>query len=179
MAGAVTDHLELLLSELHTNQTLRADFVTNPANAIAPFQLTGHERHAVLKRDCDDFVALELVASTGDLPDLFGCPGGGGGRPGSLEDLLDAIRARLEDLLERRPRIPGFDPPRPPEPGPDPGPVPPPGPGPLPGPRPPGPRPTPGPDPPPTGRPGGRPDRPTPRGGGGAGRGGGPAGGGG
>jgi hypothetical protein len=145
--GAVTDHLTLLLSELHGNPTLRADFVSNPANAIAPFQLTPHERHAVLKRDCDDFVALEVVDSTGDLPDLFGCPGGGGG---GLQDLLEAIRARLEGLLERRPPRPDIgDPPLPPQPGPDPGPFPPPGPGPLPGPDPmPRPRPTPGPDPP-------------------------------
>lgn len=145
MAGAVTDHLDLLLSELRTNQALRADFVANPANAIAPFQLTSHERHAVLRRDCDDFVALEAVSSTDDLPDLFGCPGGGGGQI-DLSDLLDSLRDRLEGLLDR---IPGLDRPIPPIPEPEPGPFPPPGPGPLPDPRPqPRPGPTPGPDPP-------------------------------
>jgi hypothetical protein len=160
MPGAVTDHLQLLLDELHTNQALRADFVANPANAIAPFELTPHERHAVLRRDCDDFVALEVVDSHGDLADLFGCPGAGGGGGIDISDLLDSVRERLEGLLDR---VPGIDRPIPPIPPPEPEPFPPPGPGPLPGPRPsprpgPGPRPgpTPGPDPP-------DPDRPGPR----------------
>ena len=151
MPPRVTAHLGLLLDELQTNQALRTDFVANPANAIAPFQLTAHERHAVLKRDCDDFVALGVVSTTADLPDVLGCPDGGGGGGGvDISDLLDAIRARLEGILDR---VPGLDRPIPPIPPPDPGPIPPPGPGPLPGPRPtprPGPRPgpTPGPDPP-------------------------------
>jgi hypothetical protein len=160
MAGAVTGHLELLFDELRTNQGLRAEFVTNPANAIAPFELTGHERHAVIKRDCDDFVALEIVSSTSQLPDVLGCPGGGGGGV-DISDLLDAVRARLEELVDWRPRIPGREPPFPPKPDPEPEPRP--GPGPFPGPRPrPGPRPgpTPGPDPPDPDRPSGGPDRP-------------------
>jgi hypothetical protein len=148
MPGEVTDHLQLLLAELHTNEALRADFVVNPANAIAPFDLTSHEAHAVLKRDCDDFVALEAVASTNDLPDLFACPSGGGGGF-DLSDLLDALRDRFKDLLD--PKVPDLDRPIPPPEPPDPGPIPPPGPGPHPTPRP-----TPGPDPP-------DPDAPGPR----------------
>ena len=145
MPAAVTDHLELLLAELHTNQALRAEFATNPANAIAPFNLTSHERHAVLKRDCDDLLVLEVAASNGDLPDLLGCPGSGGGGPLDLSDLLDSVRDRLAGLLDR---VPGLDRPIPPKPQPEPGPSPP-GPRPRPTPRPgPRPGPTPGPDPP-------------------------------
>ena len=164
-----TDHLELLLSELRTNETLRAAFVANPSNAITPFELTSHERHAILVRDCEDFVALGTVSSTDDLPDVMGCPGGGGGGGGvDISDLLDAIRGRLEGLLEwvPRPGIPGRGP-VPPKPDPEPEPRPTPGPRPpRPGPRPPRPGPTPGPDPPGPDDPGGRSPGPDPRGGG-------------
>jgi hypothetical protein len=144
MAAAVTGHMELFLSELRTNNTLQADFTANPANAVAPFELTPHERRAILTKDCNDLLALELT----NLPPLLGCGGGGGG---GIADILDALRARLKELLDRRRKPPDLDEPIPPIPPPDLEPQPPPGRGPLPGPRP-------GPDPPDLGR----PDRPAP-----------------
>ena len=122
MPRAVSDHLELLFEQLETNQTLRAEFVANPANAIAPFELTAHERHAVLKHDCDDFIALGMASSNAGLPSVLGC-GGGGGRP-SIAELIAAIRARLAALLRQRPKVPDRDRPIPPQPGPDPPPGP-------------------------------------------------------
>ena len=149
--GAWTDHLDVLIEQLHTNEQLQNAFVANPSNAMAGFVLTSHERHAILIRDLDDFVALGIVDTIEQLP----WPMRGDTPPtsGGVQAAIDRLRAELDrltdllpDLPDRIPR-PRFPIPRPrdPEPGPFPGPDP--------GPRP---RPTPGPDPP-------RPDRPQPR----------------
>ena len=142
--GDITDHMELVLDQLRTNSAFQADFQDNPADALTPFDLTTHERDALVTRDCDDLKALGLT----NLPSVLGCPQGGGF--GRLAELIAALRERLKKLLDRGPDIPDLDQPVPPPPPPEPEPIPPPGPGPLP-------RPTPGPDPP-------GPDRPGPGG---------------
>jgi hypothetical protein len=139
---ASTDHLVQLVEQLRTNTSLQEQWDQDPASAIASFELTVHERDAVLTRDSDDFVALGIVASIWELPWRL--------RSGSrLGDLLLRLRLLFRGLLDRlgipRPRVP-WRPPRPlPQPGPEPGPGPPPGPDPRPGPEP---GPGPGPDPP-------------------------------
>ena len=135
--GNWNDDLELLvLDQLHNNQALIDDFRTNAANAIAPFTLTDHERRAFVLKASSDFLALGVVDSVNELPEVLRgtrAPGG----PIS-QGLIDRIRnafGRLP-LVDRVPRPPiripiprpGPDPPR----GPDP-------PGPTPGPDPPGP----------------------------------------
>ena len=137
--GAWTDDLEQLLEQLATNQQLIARFEQNRANAVAPFDLTHHEREAVVTRDLDDFVELGIVDAIEDLPPVLR-----GERAGGIPGLASGIFDRLKPLIDRiRRTIPGL--PDPPIPPPDPGPVPPPGPGPVPRPNP---GPTPGPDPP-------------------------------
>jgi hypothetical protein len=138
----VTDDLVQLLDRLRTDQTLIAQFRANPGTAIQDFEITAHERDAVVTRDLDDFVALGVVASIWDLPEVLTGP-----RPGGpLRGILDRLKALLKGILRRR-RVPQRPiPPRPrPMPDPPPGTRPRPMPDPAPGPRP---RPTPGPDPP-------------------------------
>jgi hypothetical protein len=110
----VTDELVLLLDRLRNDQTLIAEFRANPTSAIEDFDVTAHERDAVVTRDLDDFVALGVVSSIWQLPEVLT-----GARPGGpLVRLLDRIRVVLKGLL-RRDRVPhaqprpGPDPPRP------------------------------------------------------------------
>jgi hypothetical protein len=152
--GAWNDDLEVLvLDQLHNNQALIAAFSANPANALAPFELTAHEEHAFVTKDVDAFVALGVVDSVSELPPVLTGASPGGGRPG----ILDRVRAeagRLVRVIDRVPRPPIRLPIPRPRPGTPPGP--PPGPGPFPGPPGPDPpRPGPGPDPPDPDRPGG------------------------
>jgi hypothetical protein len=110
----VTDELVLLLDRLRSDQTLIAQFRANPTSAIANFDLTAHERDAVVTRDLDDFVALGVVTSIWQLPEVLTGPH----RGGPLAGLLDRIKVFLKGLL-RRDRVPhphprpGPDPPRP------------------------------------------------------------------
>lgn len=135
--GAWNDDLELLvLDQLHNNQTLIDAFRANPANALAPYTLTSHEHRALVTRASGDFVALGLVDSVNELPEVLR----GGRRPGGIPGLPDWLRKRIEEALKRVPRPPDRLPrPRIPRPRPFPGPPDPPRPG--PGPDPPGPDP--------------------------------------
>lgn len=143
---AVTPGMAQLSEQLHTNQTLRAQYQANPAQAVAPFDLTSHERDAVVTKDCDDLVAIGLAANQSQLPTVLGCGGAAGIPPDLLKQIIDALKGLLTPIREVPKRLPdrpdlpfpGFRR-RPPRPDP------------RPGPRPPGP--TPGPDPP-------KPDRP-------------------
>jgi hypothetical protein len=132
---AVTDDLLQLLYRLETDTTLQRSFVANAAAATRPFALTSHERDAIVTRDCDDFIALGLVSSIWELPEVLTGP-----RPPRF--LRAWLRLRL--LLSRLLRLP-------PPVGPIPEPRPRPDPGPLPDPPRPRPGPRPGPDPPPGG----------------------------
>jgi hypothetical protein len=148
---SATDDLILLLDRLRTDHTLQAQFRANPRAAVADFELTPHERDAVITRDLDDFVALGVVSSISELPEaLRGTRGGP-----TVVDVWAGVARELRDILTRfstavlnpqpRPQPPRPEPPRPEPPGPEPRPRPEP-PDPRPGPDPPGPRP--GPDPP-------------------------------
>jgi hypothetical protein len=139
---AATDGLVQLLQDLRTDGALQAAFRQSRSGAIATYELTAHERDAVVTLDLDDFVALGVVSLISQLPPVMRGSGGHwpGWWPGWLGRVVDRFRERDSPPID----------PRPPGPGPLPGPLPPPGPGPgpLPGPGPrPGPRP--GPDPPP------------------------------
>jgi hypothetical protein len=139
---SATDDLTLLLERLRTDTALQAGFRADPVAATERFELTGHERDAVVTHDCDDLVALGVVSSITQLPDVLECP-----RRSPLALLLERLRERLRRRRGLPPRIdpdPGPWPipdllPEPPRPRPRPEPRP--GPGPRPGPRP-------GPDPP-------------------------------
>jgi len=140
---AATGALVQLLADLRTNPALQAAFVQNASTAVEDYELTGHERDAVVTRDLDDFVALGLVSSISDLPAVLRGGAPTGPRvPEWLRRLLDWLRGRGR----------GSEPAPHPGPGPlpDPNPRPRPRPGPIPDPRPaPTPGPRPGPDPPP------------------------------
>jgi hypothetical protein len=141
---AITDDLVQLLNRLRTDTGLQATFLSNPSAALQSYQLTGHERDAVITRDLDDLVAIGAAASIADLPGVLrgeraDRPLGGGGW---LSRQVEALRQAMRGLIERRP-IPGR--PEVPRPRPRPGP---PRPEPRPGPDPPRPGPRPGPDPP-------------------------------
>ena len=152
---AVTEDMALLFDRLRNHAPTQQAFAANRAQAIAEYELTAHERDAVLTSDCDDLVALGLASSVDGLPDALDCPPFV--RPGLDPNILDRLAGALADALRPiRDRIPFPDrlelpppfrrrpvPPRPPEPRP-------------------GPDPTPGPDPP-------DPDRPGPSGPGGGG----------
>jgi hypothetical protein len=137
---SATDDLHQLLQQLESDSALQASFRAHPGAAIENFEITAHERDAIVTRDLDDFVALGVVSSIWDLPEVLTGP-----RPSGL----DLLRLRLAKALEllmslpRRIRI-GRDVIRVPRPRPKPEPRPRPAPGPRPGPRP-----GPGPDPPP------------------------------
>jgi len=144
---AVTDDMTLLFQRLRNHQPTKDAFAANRAAAIAEYDLTPHERDAVLENDCGDLVALGLASNTGGLPDVLGCPEFQ--RPRLDPSIADRIAGALADALKPLRRIPfpgRFElpnpfrrrpvPPRPPEPGPHP-------------------QPGPGPDPP-------KPDRPGP-----------------
>src|SRR3954468_9824317 len=132
---AATDALMQLLADLRTQTAWQTAFVQNASAAVQDYELTGHERDAVLTRDLDDFVALGLVSSISELPAVLR-----GGSPTGPR-LPEWLR-RLIDLLRGRGRGPEPVPHPGPWPLPDPSPRPGPRPGPLPDPRP---APTPGP----------------------------------
>jgi hypothetical protein len=137
-----TDDLAELVDRLRTDAGLQNVFRGDPMAATQGFALTPHERDAVVTRDLDDLVAIGLVWSIWELPEVLTGP-----RPGGLAGRLLWLRLRL-----RIPPPPDFEPT--PRPRPDPGPLPePPRPGPRPRPQPPRPvpGPRPGPDPPPPG----------------------------
>jgi hypothetical protein len=147
---AVTDEMALLMNRLRTDPVTQEAFRQDRAQAIAGYDLTGHERDAILTRDCDDLVALGLASNTAGLPDVLDCPGFQ--RPTVAPGILDRLTGGIGDLIrpirDRLPipdrlRLPRPFGPRPTPPGPKP---------PDPEPRP---RPTPGPDPPGPDRPGG------------------------
>ena len=131
-----------LVAQLHTNETLQSAFQSNPASALEPFDVTGHEHDAVVTRDLDDLVAIGVASTIEELPEVLR-----GTRadephwnvPEHLRDRLEWIRRRIPDLMDRNPHpaIPRI----PPQPGPGPGPH-----VPFPGPKPPGPGPDPTPD---------------------------------
>jgi hypothetical protein len=129
-----TDALVQLLAQLRTNSGLQAAFLANPSAAVQDFDLTAHERDAVVTRDLDDFVALGVVSSISELPAVLRGEPGGSWMPDWLRRLLDRFIRR-----NRGPHV---------DPRPRPGPIPRPLPGP---PQRPHPRPGPGPDPPPDG----------------------------
>ena len=146
---SATDDLAQLLTDLRTNTGLQAAFVANPSGAVQNYDLTAHERDAVVTRDLDDFVALGLVASISELPAVLR-----GGPVGPAGPSLPAWLRRLIDRILGRRGGPHVDPRPRPGPLPDPRPLPGHGPGPLPVPEPvpdPRPGPRPGPDPPPPG----------------------------
>jgi hypothetical protein len=134
--------MALLFDRLHNHVPTQNAFLADAKQAIEAFDLTAHERDAVLTRDCDDLVAIGLAQTTAGLPDVLGCPG----VPQLSNDILERLRRVLAEVVQPLRRIPerlpdlpvpGFPrrpvPPRPePRPGPDP-------PGPTPGPDPPGP----------------------------------------
>jgi hypothetical protein len=127
-----TDDLVDLLNQLWTNATLQAAFRSSPSAALESFDLTAHERDAVITRDLDDFVALGVVASISELPEVLRGERVAGGS--WLLHQVDTLRRGVRELLDRRRPLPTrFDVPRP---GPQPGP---PRPEPRPGPDPPGP----------------------------------------
>jgi hypothetical protein len=130
-----TDDLVDLLNQLRTNATLQAAFRSSPSAALESFDLTAHERDAVMTRDLDDFVALGVVASISELPEVLRGERAAGGS--WLLRQVETLRRGVRDLLDRRRPLPTrFDVPRPrPQPGP-------------PQPGPPRPEPRPGPDPP-------------------------------
>ncbi len=93
---------------------MQQDFLDNPSGAVAPFELTRHERDALVTRDCDDLRALGIT----NLPSVLGCPPPSGGPRRS--DFTGGLKDRLEKLLGRGPKKPDLDFPQQP-PGPDPG----------------------------------------------------------
>lgn len=68
---AHTDHLGELLEKLHTDESLQEQFKSNPEEALASFELTHHERDAVITRDLDDLVAIHAVWSIDELPEAL------------------------------------------------------------------------------------------------------------
>jgi hypothetical protein len=148
---SATDDLVQLLAQLRTNTGLQAAFLANPSAAVQDFELTAHERDALVTRDLDDFVALGVVTSISQLPAVLR----GEHEPRPAGSWMPEWLRKLIDRLLNRGGGPHVDPRPRPGPLPRPGPGPGPGPGPRPGPRP-------GPDPPPGPRPG--PDPPGPDG---------------
>ena len=131
-----THDIAELVDQLRTDAQLQNTYRNNPGAAIGSYHVTPHERDAFVTRDVDDFVAIGLVNSIWQLPEVMTGP-----RPGGLTGLLLGIKLTLDDRFKLRIPIP--EPPLP-HPRPDPGPMPDPGPIPHPKPRP-------GPDPPPPG----------------------------
>jgi hypothetical protein len=140
-----TDDMSLLMNRLRSDAPTQAAFRQDPAQAVAGYNLTTHERDAIVTKDCSDLVALGFASNSAGLPDVLDCPQIS--RPGNAPGIIDRIRDVVRPIRDRLPipdRIP-LPPfgrrPTPPRPEPRP--------------EPPRPRPTPGPDPPGPDRPGG------------------------
>jgi hypothetical protein len=126
--------MQLLFDRLHHQPVVQQAYLADPAQAVSGYELTTHERDAVISKDLDDLVALGLAPSIGELPEVVRgtrAPG----QPGLSPGLIERIRAALAKALgrapgiDRRPDRPDIPRPRPrPEPGPGPGPRPGPGP---------------------------------------------------
>jgi hypothetical protein len=98
---AVTDDLTLLLQRLHSNQSLIAQFQADPDAAVQNYELTPHERDAVVTRDLDDFVALGVVNSIEELPAVLrGLPTG---PPRPRPSILETLRRMLDRILVPHP----------------------------------------------------------------------------
>ena len=138
---AVTSAMRELFDKLYNDTATQNQYRANPSFAVADYDLTAHERDAIVTKDLDDLVELGLADSVAALPEVLRgtrVPGPSqGGGWGWLASIVENARRAAE-------RLP-FELPRPsiPRPGPRPRPGPP---GPRPEPNPPGPRP--GPDPP-------------------------------
>jgi hypothetical protein len=139
---AVTSDMQLLFDRLYHQPAVQQAYLDDPAQAVSEYDITAHERDAVVTKDVDDLVALGLAPSIEELPEVVR----GTRAPGQPPGLLDRIRDALKKILGRAPGI-DTGPDRPDIPRPRPRPDPP-GPGPGPGPRPDPPRRGPGPDPP-------------------------------
>ena len=122
---AVTEDLILLVDRLRTDSAFIASFQANAPAAIQGYELTPHERDAVITRDSDDFVALGVVSSISQLPPALG----GSTTSSQLSWLLKLKLRLLQKLRIRRPTIREPRPKGPFPPGPGPGPPPGPGPG--------------------------------------------------
>ena len=116
--GEWTPDLEELLNRLRTDAQFRAAFTANRRSAVSGYDLTGHERRAVIEGRGEELVALGIVDSVAELPPPLGSGGGGTGTGLRLpRAVIDRLRAAIERLVLRRP----------PRPGPGSGPGPPPG----------------------------------------------------
>jgi hypothetical protein len=105
---STTPGLAALIGQLRTDSALQASFATNPSAAIVGFEMTGHERHAVVTRDADDLVAIGAVSSASELPGVLRpAPAPA---PGVFDRLLQ-LRLRIQRLI--RFARPPVDPPRP------------------------------------------------------------------
>ena len=133
-----TNELAQLIDRLRTDAQLQNTYRSNPAAATEGFALTLHERDATVTKDLDDFVAIGLVWSIWELPEVMRGPW-----PGGLTGLRLRLALELRKRLHLRPPDDRFKP----RPGRSPKPVPGPRPGPGPDPPPPGPEPRPGPRP--------------------------------
>jgi hypothetical protein len=104
---SVTDDLGTLLQQLHTSSTLQNAYRSNPAQAVQAFDLTAHERDAVVSKDLDDFVALGVVQTIWQLPAVMR-----GDATPTIRDRLLQLRLRIERVLHiRRPIGPDPAPP--------------------------------------------------------------------
>jgi hypothetical protein len=130
---AYTAALGQLIQQLRTDTALQNAYRASAQAVLDDFDLTPHEHDAVMTRDHDDLVALGVVSSISDLPEVLrgGARDPGVKLPGG--SLVDRLRDLLENVANRLPRpfnrLPIPRRPAPPEPGP----------GPAPGPDPPGP----------------------------------------
>ena len=125
--GEWTSALDQVLSKLHNDLAFRQSFIADAEGALAGYELTGHERNSLVRRQINDFVALGIVDTVSQLPPPLR-PEGGRPPTGGIRvplSVLDRVRAAIRELILRRPPRPPFDRPRP-------GPQPPPGPGPGP-----------------------------------------------
>jgi hypothetical protein len=125
--GEWTPALDQVLAKLHNDMAFRQSFIANAESALATFQLTGHERHALVIRQIDYFVALGIVDATSELPPPLRPAGGTAPTTGPRvpQSVLDRLRATIDRLVLRRPPRPPVERPRPrpqPPPGPGPGP---------------------------------------------------------
>jgi hypothetical protein len=114
-----TDDLVTLLNHLRTNSSLISRYSANPSTAVADYDLTAHERDAVVTRDLDDFVALGVVSSIQELPPVMRgevtvIPGS------SLARAIERLRRSVGRLVRigRGPQGPDIPRPRPNPPGP-------------------------------------------------------------